>query len=44
MFVGHVGAAMVLHRAERRLNLGVFVFAALLLDVVLWAFVLQGGS
>jgi len=42
MFVGHIGAAMVLHKAERRVNLGAFVFAALLLDVVLWAFVLLG--
>lgn len=42
MFVGHVGAAMVLHKAERRVNLGAFVFAALLLDVALWAFVLLG--
>jgi len=42
MFVGHVGAAMVLHKAERRVNVGAFIFAALLLDVVLWAFVLLG--
>lgn len=42
MFAGHVGAAMVLGRAKRRVNLGVFVFAAVLLDFVLWLFVLLG--
>ncbi|HTT10985.1 MAG TPA: hypothetical protein VMG60_08865 [Burkholderiaceae bacterium] len=29
-------------RAERRINVGAFAFAALLLDVVLWVFVLAG--
>jgi len=42
MFAGHVGAALVLGRVERRVNVGVLVFAALWLDVVLWAFVLCG--
>jgi len=42
MFAGHVGAALVIGRAERRVNVGAFVFAALLLDVVLWLFVLLG--
>jgi hypothetical protein len=42
MFAGHVGAALVIGRAERRLNLGVFVVAAFLLDLVLWPFALLG--
>jgi hypothetical protein len=42
MFAGHIGAALVIGRAERRINVGAFVFAALLLDVVLWVFVLLG--
>ncbi len=42
MFAGHVGAALAIGRAERRVNVGMFVFAALLLDVVLWVFVLVG--
>ena len=42
MLAGHVGAARAIGRAERRVNVGVFVFAALLLDVVLWLFVLLG--
>lgn len=42
MFVGHVGVALAIGRAERRVNVGVFVVAALLLDLVLWLFVLLG--
>ncbi|MBV8784903.1 MAG: hypothetical protein JOZ67_12005, partial [Gammaproteobacteria bacterium] len=42
MFAGHMGAALALARAERRLNLGWLVLAALLLDVVLWLLVLAG--
>jgi hypothetical protein len=42
MFAGHIGAAMAIGRAERRVNVGVFVAAALLLDVLLWLFVLLG--
>jgi hypothetical protein len=42
MFAGHVGAALAIGRAERRVNIGVIVFAALLLDVVLWLLVLLG--
>jgi hypothetical protein len=42
MFAGHVGAAMAIGRAERRVNVGAFVIAALLLDIVLWLFVLLG--
>jgi hypothetical protein len=42
MFAGHVGAALVIGSAERRVNVGAFVFAALLLDVLLWLFVLLG--
>lgn len=42
MFAGHVGAALAIARAERRVNVGVFVAAALLADLLLWAFVLLG--
>jgi len=42
MFAGHVGAAMALGRAERRVNVGVLIAAAMLLDFVLWVFVLVG--
>jgi hypothetical protein len=42
VFAGHVGAALAIGRVDRRINAGVFVFAALLLDVVLWLFVLLG--
>ena len=42
MFAGHIGAALAIGRAERRINLGVLVFAALLLDVMLWSFILFG--
>lgn len=42
MFAGHVGAALALGRAERRVNVGALVAAALLLDIVLWLFVLVG--
>lgn len=42
MFAGHIGAAMALGRADRRINLGVFAFAAMLLDFVLWLLVLLG--
>lgn len=40
MFAGHIGAALAIGRAERRVNVGAFVLAALLLDAVLWLFVL----
>jgi hypothetical protein len=42
MFAGHIGAALAIGRAERRVNVGVFVAAALFLDLVLWLFVLLG--
>jgi len=42
MFAGHVGAAMAIGRAERRVNLGAVVLAAIFLDFVLWLFVLLG--
>lgn len=42
MFAGHIGAAMAIGRAERRVNVGAFILAALLLDAVLWFFVLLG--
>lgn len=42
MFAGHIGAALAIGRAERRVNVGVFITAALLLDFVLWILVLLG--
>ena len=42
MFAGHVGAALAIARAERRVNVGVFITAALVLDMVLWLLVLVG--
>ncbi len=42
MFAGHVGAALAIGRAERRVNVGAFILAAVLLDVVLWVLVLLG--
>lgn len=42
MFAGHIGAALAIGRAERRINVGLFVVAALWLDILLWLFVLAG--
>ena len=42
MFAGHVGAALVIGRAERRVNVGAFIAAALLLDLLLWILILLG--
>jgi hypothetical protein len=42
MFAGHVGAALVLGNVDRRLNLGLLAFAAMMLDFVLWLLVLAG--
>ncbi len=42
MFVGHVGVGLALKKAEPRLNLGVLLFATLLLDFLLGIFVLLG--
>jgi hypothetical protein len=42
MFAGHIGAALAFGRAERDVNVAVFIAAALLLDFLLWVFVLLG--
>jgi hypothetical protein len=42
MFAGHVGAALAIGRAEPEINVGIFAFAALWLDVLLWSLVLLG--
>ena len=42
MFAGHIGTALAVGRAERGVNVGAFVAAALLLDFLLWLFVLLG--
>lgn len=42
MFAGHIGAALAIGRSAPRVNVGVFVIAALFLDTALWLFVLLG--
>jgi len=42
MFAGHIGAALAIGRGARDINVGIFVTAALLLDLLLWLFVLLG--
>lgn len=42
MFAGHIGVALAIGRVERRVNVGAFVAASLLLDAVLWLCVLLG--
>ena len=42
MFAGHIGTALAIGSVERRVNVGAFVVAALLLDLVLWLLVLLG--
>lgn len=42
MGVGHIAAGLALARMERRVNAALFVAAALLLDALLWLFVLAG--
>jgi hypothetical protein len=44
MFAGHIGVALALGRAERGVNVGIFVCAAMLLDFVLWIMVLLHGE
>jgi hypothetical protein len=42
MFAGHMGAGLLLGSTARRVNVGIFIAAALLLDFLLWLFVLLG--
>lgn len=42
MFAGHLGAAMIVGSAARRVNVGLLFVAALWLDIALWVFVLAG--
>jgi hypothetical protein len=42
MFVGHLGAGLAAKRLAPRLDLGSLFLAAMLLDVLLWTFVLLG--
>jgi hypothetical protein len=42
MFAGHLGAALGIGSFERRVNVGWFIVAALLLDALVWLFVLLG--
>jgi len=42
MFAGHLGAGLLLKRAERKVSLGWLFFGAMLLDILLWLFVLAG--
>ena len=42
MFAGHIAAGLALGRGARRVNLGAFIGAAVLLDVLVWIFILLG--
>lgn len=42
MFAGHIGGAFAVARLERRVNVGALVAASLLLDFLLWLFILLG--
>jgi hypothetical protein len=42
MLAGHIGVALAIGSTERRVNVGVFIAAALVLDVILWLLVLLG--
>lgn len=42
MFAGHIGVALAAARVEPRVNVGMFCAASLLLDALLWLFVLLG--
>jgi hypothetical protein len=42
MFAGHVGAGLALGSGEREVNVAWFVAAAVLLDALLWVFILLG--
>lgn len=42
MLAGHIGVALAVGSTHRRVNVGVFIAAALLLDFILWLFVLLG--
>jgi hypothetical protein len=42
MFAGHIGAGLAVGRADRRINVGLLIVAALLLDLLLWLFILLG--
>src|SRR4051812_40195960 len=42
MFVGHLGAGLIAKAVEPRLRLSTTFAAAMLLDLVLWIFVLTG--
>ena len=42
MFAGHIGVALAAARVEPRVNVGMFAAASLLLDLLLWLFILFG--
>jgi hypothetical protein len=42
LFAGHIGAALAIGRVARQVNVGVLITSALLLDLLLWSFVLVG--
>lgn len=42
VFVGHIGAGLVVKRFEPRLHLGTLLFAALFADLLLWMLVILG--
>ncbi|MBZ5534853.1 MAG: hypothetical protein LAO31_02770 [Acidobacteriia bacterium] len=42
MFIGHLGVGLALKRADRNINVGILIFAALFFDFILGALVLLG--
>ncbi|BBB26910.1 hypothetical protein [Amphritea japonica] len=42
MFAGHIGAALAIGKLDRKVGLGPLIAASLLIDLLLWAFILLG--
>ena len=42
MFIGHIGIGLALKSVEPKINVGTYIFASLLLDILLGLFVLMG--
>jgi hypothetical protein len=42
MFAGHIGAALAIGRLDRDVSLGSLIAASLLIDLLLWSFILLG--
>lgn len=42
MFAGHIGAALAIGRVDRQVGIGRLIAASLLIDLLLWSFILLG--